>query len=307
MLSDSLRQEIHNLVTTHEVVLFMKGRRRMPQCGFSAQVVSILDQLVPDYQTVNVLERAELREGIKAFSEWPTIPQLYVKGQFVGGCDIVSEMFNRGELHALFGAKAPEVKVPAITVSDTAAAALKEALADGGPGAAIRLAFDAQFRPAMDIDAPKATDVCLEVNGIPLVLDPGSANRADGVSLDFVPGGSGGFKIENPNEPPKVRQLRPAELKEKMDAGEAFQLLDVRTPEERAIAAIPGAKLLDQSVAQELEALDRKTVLVFHCHHGGRSQQAAQHFLQRGFEKVYNLAGGIEAWSREVDPSVPRY
>jgi monothiol glutaredoxin len=84
-------------------------------------------------------------------------------------------------------------------------------------------------------------------------------------------------------------------------------LLDVRTPEEREKAAIEGARLLDQAVADELAAMSRDTVLVFHCHHGGRSQAAAEHFVGLGFQKVYNLVGGIDAWSIEVDPSLPRY
>ena len=86
-----------------------------------------------------------------------------------------------------------------------------------------------------------------------------------------------------------------------------YQLLDVRSPQEQAIARIEGAQLLDQRLAAELEGLDRATKLVFHCHHGGRSQAAAEHFLRLGFTDVHNVAGGIDAWSREVDPSVPRY
>ncbi len=85
-------------VAENPVVLFMKGNAEQPQCGFSALVVQILDHLGVDYATVNVLSSDELRQGIKAFANWPTIPQLYVKGEFVGGCDIVKEMFQAGEL-----------------------------------------------------------------------------------------------------------------------------------------------------------------------------------------------------------------
>ena len=97
-MNESLRQQISDLVGKSRVVLFMKGTRQSPQCGFSAQVVQILNDLLPSYETVNVLASAELREGIKEFSQWPTIPQLYVGGQFVGGCDIVREMYASGEL-----------------------------------------------------------------------------------------------------------------------------------------------------------------------------------------------------------------
>ena len=89
---------IAKAVAEHPVVLFMKGVPEAPQCGFSAQVVQILDHLGADFIGVNVLQNDQLRDGIKAFSDWPTIPQLYVKGEFVGGCDIVREMFQTGEL-----------------------------------------------------------------------------------------------------------------------------------------------------------------------------------------------------------------
>jgi monothiol glutaredoxin len=97
-MSESVNDRIAALVKEHPVLLFMKGDRFMPQCGFSAQVVQILDSLLDDYATVNVLEDPALRDGIKEFSSWPTIPQLYLNGEFQGGCDIVREMYESGEL-----------------------------------------------------------------------------------------------------------------------------------------------------------------------------------------------------------------
>ena len=94
----AIHDQIKNVVDTNDVVLFMKGTPQMPQCGFSGQVVQILDYLGVPYTGVNVLADAELRDGIKTFTNWPTIPQLYVKGEFVGGCDIIREMFQSGEL-----------------------------------------------------------------------------------------------------------------------------------------------------------------------------------------------------------------
>ncbi|WP_420394600.1 Grx4 family monothiol glutaredoxin [Acuticoccus sp.] len=96
-MSDA-HQTIDAAVKGHDVMLFMKGTKQFPQCGFSGQVVQILDYLGVDYQTMNVLEDDAVRSGIKDYSNWPTIPQLYVKGEFVGGCDIVREMFQAGEL-----------------------------------------------------------------------------------------------------------------------------------------------------------------------------------------------------------------
>ncbi len=100
-MNDATRQRIDELVKGNKVLLFMKGDRQVPQCGFSATVVQIIDQLIPDYTTVNVLEDAEIRDGIKEYSAWPTIPQLYVDGEFQGGCDIVREMYQTGELQKL--------------------------------------------------------------------------------------------------------------------------------------------------------------------------------------------------------------
>jgi monothiol glutaredoxin len=100
-LDDSNRQRIEKIIGSDRVVLFMKGDRNVPQCGFSATVVQILDRLVPEYTTVDVLSDPRIREGIKEFSSWPTIPQLYVGGEFLGGCDIVREMFSSGELEQM--------------------------------------------------------------------------------------------------------------------------------------------------------------------------------------------------------------
>ena len=97
--------KIQSEVDANPVMLFMKGNAMFPQCGFSARVVQILSHLGVPFHTANVLEDPELRDGIKQFSNWPTIPQLYVKGEFVGGCDIVTEMFQNGELQALFAEK----------------------------------------------------------------------------------------------------------------------------------------------------------------------------------------------------------
>jgi monothiol glutaredoxin len=103
-LSESTKKRIEGLIASDRVVVFMKGSRRAPQCGFSAQVVQILDAHLPSYTTVDVLQDPEVRQGIKDFTNWPTIPQVYVDGEFVGGCDIVTEMYQSGELEKLLEA-----------------------------------------------------------------------------------------------------------------------------------------------------------------------------------------------------------
>jgi monothiol glutaredoxin len=98
MNEQAAHDHIRKLIAANDVVLFMKGHKSMAQCGFSHQVDSILQHLGVDYKDINVLESLEIRDGIKSFSNWPTIPQLYIKGEFIGGCDIVKEMFQAGEL-----------------------------------------------------------------------------------------------------------------------------------------------------------------------------------------------------------------
>ena len=105
-----IEQFIDNEVKSNDVVVFMKGTPQFPMCGFSGQVVQILDYIGVPYKGINVLESDELRQGIKAYAQWPTIPQLYVKGEFVGGCDIIREMFQAGELKTLLKEKGLAVK-----------------------------------------------------------------------------------------------------------------------------------------------------------------------------------------------------
>ena len=100
-----IETRIQGLIDANPVFLFMKGTPEFPQCGFSATVISILDHLGVDYGSANILEDADLRQGVKSFSNWPTIPQLYVKGEFLGGCDIAKEMFQSGELKQLLEEK----------------------------------------------------------------------------------------------------------------------------------------------------------------------------------------------------------
>ena len=304
-LNESLQKQITDLLTHNRVVLFMKGSRQMPQCGFSAQVVQILDKLVPSYETVDVLRSPELRDGIKEFSQWPTIPQLFVGGQFIGGCDIVRAMNASGELPKLLATEVPAPAPPTIIVSEAATKALGAPAVDAG-GDSLRLKIDANFQHDLYFGPRGPGDIEVNQHGLTLLLDRPSAGRANGVSIEFVDGPSGGFKINNPNEPSTVKQLSAPELKTMLDRDEVT-LFDVRPEDERAIARIVAARSLDTAGQKYLLGLDRGTPVAFHCHHGGRSQDAGQQLLREGFRNVYNLTGGIDAWSQSVDPSVPRY
>ena len=101
----SINEQIKNLINENDICLFMKGTPDVPQCGFSLAVANVLKHLNVKFESINVLENDEMRQGIKQYSDWPTIPQLYVKGEFLGGCDIVKEMFEKGELKKLLRSK----------------------------------------------------------------------------------------------------------------------------------------------------------------------------------------------------------
>jgi monothiol glutaredoxin len=299
-------RQIDELVKSTPVVLFMKGTKSFPQCGFSATVVQILNRLVPEYVTVNVLSDPALRDGIKQYSNWPTIPQLYVAGEFVGGCDIIKEMFASGALAKKLGVESKPIEPPTITITPAAAAVLASALGEAGPGDVIHMRIDERFQHDLALGAREPGAVEVKAGGLTLELDPASAERARGLSIDYIEGPESGFKIDNPSAPPKVVSLSPRELEARLASGD-LALFDVRTPKERDTAHIAGSRLLDDAVMAEIAALPKDTPIAFYCHRGMRSLSAAQHFQDQGFRKVYNLTGGIDAWSQEVDPKLKRY
>jgi monothiol glutaredoxin len=306
-LSEPVRAQIQSLVAQSPVVLFMKGNRQFPQCGFSAQVVQILDEVAEAYETVNVLSDPGLRDGIKEFSSWPTIPQLYVRGQFVGGCDIIKEMHASGELQTLLGGDPGSIDPPKVTVSARAAEEIKKA-ADPNSDEKLRIVVGPTFESELFFDAKKDGDFVVEAGSIVLLVDRASARRVGGMSIDFTETAQGaGFKIDNPNEPPRVRPLKATELKARILAGEPTYLFDVRPEVERKIAKLDQAVALDAAGMARLEELPKDAPIVFQCHHGVRSRAAAEEAIRRGFVRVYNLEGGIDAWSQDVDASVPRY
>jgi len=307
-LDPQLKQKIDQLVAQDPVVLFMKGTRSFPQCGFSASVVNILNTLIPKYATVNVLADPDVRGGMKEYSDWPTFPQLFIRGEFVGGADIVRQMFESGDLEKALGSLVAPAKAITVTVTARAAQELAAALKEGSPGDVIHLTVTPSWENQLDIGAKEPTHVTIESNGITVQVDRASAQRANGVQIDFLEDATGaGFKIDNPNRPPSVREIGPKELKALLDSGKVKHLYDVRTPKEREIATIAGTTLLDDAAMTQIEQLPKDTPLAFHCHHGGRSRAAAEHFVKQGFKTVYNLAGGIDAWAKDVDPSIKRY
>jgi monothiol glutaredoxin len=307
VLDDTTRGRIQTAIESQDVVLFMKGDRSQPQCGFSATVIQILNDMVPDYGTFDVLADPEVRNGIKEFSSWPTIPQLYVKGEFVGGCDIIQEMYGSGELYEAFGLPVPERVPPTLHLTDRAVSYVRDALGQA-EGQKLHLRIGANFEPRLYLGPEEPGELEAEAGGLTWYVDLPSSTRANGIRIDYVETPQGHeLRVDNPNAPAAVKDIGVRELKALLDSDEAVHLFDVRSPEERATAQIAGARLLDEQRAREIEAMPKETRLIFHCHHGGRSLKAAEHFLSLGFEQVYNVVGGIDAWSRQVDSTVPRY
>jgi monothiol glutaredoxin len=306
-LSPATRSRIDGLVQQHPVVLFMKGTRSAPRCGFSAATVGVLDELLPDYFSVDVLADNDIREGIKLYGNWPTIPQLYVKGELVGGADIVQSMYTSGELQSLSGLPKPDRTPPQITISPAAASAIGEALADAEPGLALHLAIDGRFQAQFHLTEADAAAIHSETAGITIYMDLATANRARGIRIDWVDSVQGaGLSIDNPNAPAAVKPLSVSELKARLAAAD-IRVIDVRPAADRALAGFPGADVLDEESHDRLAALPKDTALAFLCHHGNSSRAAAEHFRGLGFRKVYNVEGGIDAWSREIDSGVARY
>ena len=306
-LDPNIRARIETLLQQNPVVLFMKGSPQAPQCGFSAAASGVLNELLPSYATVNVLEDPEMREGIKAYGNWPTIPQLYVKGELVGGADIVQSMYNSGELQELFGLPKPDRTPPQITITDKAAAAIRNALVDAEPGLALHLSIDARYQPQFQLAEPGDSEIRTESNGIDILMDVATAARARGIRIDWVETMQGaGLAIDNPNAPAAVKEMSVQELRDRLAKGD-ITVIDVRPPDERALAQLKQPfRTLDGGIAA-LADLPKDTPLAFLCHSGGRSARAAEQFRAHGYAKVYNVTGGIAAWAREVDASVPQY
>ncbi|MDA0712983.1 MAG: Grx4 family monothiol glutaredoxin [bacterium] len=304
-LNTELKNQIETIIASDKIILFMKGTKENPQCGFSATVVEILNQLVPEYTTVNVLADHDIREGIKEFSAWPTIPQLYAHKEFIGGCDIIKELYSNGEIFEALKIPKPSNKIPHINITPNAADAFLKALQDAGPEDKLRLKVNINFGHDLSFSSKNANDLEIKSAGLSILIDPISAAKADGLTIDYASNKMGaGFEINNPNAPSVVKDMTVVELKQKLDNHEKFNFFDVRTQEEWDLSRIPGAKLFLELTEDEIAALDKNTPIVFQCRSGGRSARTAEQFNAKGFRNVYNLKGGILAYKKEIDDSI---
>lgn len=307
-LDPGVRARIDALLDGNRVVLFMKGVPGAPQCGFSAKASGILNTLGVPYVGVDVLADPEIREGIKAYGSWPTVPQLYIDHELVGGSDIVEEMLNSGELYAALGLPAPDRTPPQLHVTAAALEAIRAAMADTPAGVGLHLAVDAAFNAQFQLKPVSGHEIIAEVDGLKIHLDLASAPRAQGLEIDWVEDARGaGLSVRNPNAPSAVKSLSVQALQQRIAAGD-IDVIDVRPAADRATAPFPHPhRVLDATSMATLGALPKDTPLAFLCHHGNSSRQAAEQFRTLGFREIYNVEGGIDAWSQQIDPGVARY
>ena len=306
-LDPAVRQRIATLLETHPVVLFMKGTPRAPQCGFSARTVQALAAIgLDDYHAVDVLADQDIRDGIKQYGNWPTIPQLYIRGELLGGSDIVGQMAESGELQTALGLPPPDRTPPSIEVTPAALAMLRDAIDQAGEGVAVQVQLDPQYQAQLQLVPADANAVSCTHDGVRLQFDLASARRANGLSIDFANDARGrGLVIRHPLAAPTVRALAPDAARAMLADG-ALTLVDVRPADERVQASVPHPHRTFDDGIEALESLPKDTPLAFLCHHGGRSAQAAEHFRALGFREVYNISGGIDAWA-QLDPAIARY
>jgi monothiol glutaredoxin len=307
-LDPAVRTRIQSLLDAHRIVLFMKGEPAAPRCGFSAKATGILSGLGVSFHSVDVLADPEIREGIKVYGSWPTIPQLYIGGELVGGSDIIEQIANSGELHELLGLPAPDRTVPTLHISPAAAEVIARAVADAAPGIGVHLSVDPAFNAQFALKEIAGNELVAHAQGIDVHIDVISAPRANGIEIDWIEDMRGaGLSIRNPNAPPPVLSLLVEALQQRLTDGD-ITVLDIRPAADRALAPFPGAhQVLDEDSLPQLAALPKDTALAFLCHHGNSSQQAAEHFRGLGFRQLFNVEGGIDAWSQRIDPSVARY
>lgn len=299
-MSQETHQRIEQMLDENPVFLFMKGTPQTPMCGFSSNTVKILKDLLGDgFASFNVLEDHDIREGIKTYGQWPTIPQLYVDKELIGGNDIVSEMYQTGELHTLLKVEQPDRTPPEISISDEALSHIMEGLKDRGDHQ-LFLSIDDEFNTRFSLEMPKGYEVVAVVGELSLYMDVGTAKRAQGIEITWVDELQGsGLRIQNPNEPPAVEALSVTELKDWFERSDVDnpQVFDVRSEQQFAAGSVDHAVRLDKESIQAVEAMAKDTPLVFVCQVGQSSMAAAEFFRKKGFTKVFNLTGGFNAWS----------
>jgi len=298
-----VEKKIQSLISEFPIVLFMKGNRENPQCGFSAEIVKILDHYVPFYETCDVLLDPDLREGIKEFSEWPTIPQLYVRKQFIGGCDIMKELHQAGALIKILGLKLTGLQVPKVSLSDSAYERCLYFLRVSYIYHAVRISVSARYAYSLQVDDLRLGDMELKYKKIQLIFSKPTASRIDGMRIEFVESEmKRGFKFINPSFPSRVKLIKVSDLKALVIKEKRFTIFDTRTQNEWDDSNIQNSKLLLGLSRNDMERISKNESIIFYCNKGKHSRAIAEKFRFNGFSNVYSLIGGIEEWNKEKKP-----
>ena len=306
--NSAVHRQISSILANNPVVLFMKGTPEQPRCGFSAKSADVLNNLAPGFFGVDVLSDDDIRQGIKTYGNWPTIPQLYVKGELIGGSDIIMQLYNTGELHQLLGVAAPDRSAPEIFISAEAASAIRAGMADE-PALGLHLRIDGRWQASFQLAAIEGHEIKAVAGDLSVYMDVQTAQRAKGLRIDWVESLQGsGLSITNPNAPSAVKLMTVSGLAAALKTDHPPLVIDVRPEHDRLRAPFPlPSKVLEGSTLSALEALAKSQPLAFLCHFGNSSKQAAEHFRNLGFTEVFNVEGGIDAYAREIDASVVRY
>ena len=295
-LDPEIKALIEQQIASDQVVLYMKGSPKMPQCGFSARTAGLLDTLLNgQYTAYNVFDDERIREGIKVFSDWPTIPQLYIKGEFIGGCDIISEMYNAGELHEMLGLEVPDRTPPKINITDQAAEQIQAFLAQY-PGQYLHFSVTPDWEARFEVGPRGGHEIATEAAGMTVLMELATAQKAKGATIDWVDTMQGaGLKLDLPGAPPPVQPLSADELQQRLNAGEDLWVVDTRPEPDRQAKPMPFAKPLDAEMMAKLKDADPMQPVVFMCHVGITSLKIAEHYRKQGMKQLYNLEGGVAA------------
>ncbi len=306
--NSAVHRQISSILASNPVVLFMKGTPQHPRCGFSAKSADVLSNLAPGFFGVDVLSDDDIRQGIKTYGNWPTIPQLYVKGELVGGSDIIMQLYNTGELHQLLGVAAPDRSAPEIFISVAAATAIRAGMADE-PALGLHLRIDGRWQASFQLAPIEGHEIKAVAEDLNVYMDVQTAQRAKGLRIDWIESLQGsGLSITNPNAPSLVKPMTVSDLAAALKTARPPLVIDVRPEHDRLRAPFPlPSRVLEGNTLSALEALAKSQPLAFLCHFGNSSKQAAEHFKSLGFTEIFNVEGGIDAYAREIDASVVRY
>jgi rhodanese-related sulfurtransferase/glutaredoxin-related protein len=297
-----MREKARNLLkeraSSHEIAVFLVGSDPLsPQTEF---VVDWLTQQQVPFVTVDALQDPVLSNLLKAECAIKLLPILTANGHLIASGTLLKQLAESGQLARLIKRDPPD-QTPAIAVSQLAAAKLRCALESATD--VVRLTISSDFCHELGIGEIRPDDIELKVGDVTFVVDPISATRANGVAIDWIElAKSGGFRIDNPNHKSVFRGVSCHDLVLSMEGPNPPLVIDARTEQEYNDERISGARLLDASLLDALQLLDRRTPLVLYCKNGTRSQRAAQHCSELGYVDVATIVGGMDAWKSNFGP-----